>query len=173
MDSIFQYLSAHAPQAIFILSVFAFLLLLTAIVQGMRIRKFRTLWKDLMNGATGENIERLLYDHLRERLNIQSQIDMVRERVVVLEDKMTGAKRHVGLVKYDAFEDVGGSQSFALALYDDKGDGALLTSLIGRTDCRVYCKPLLGGKSERSLSQEEQRAIREAVEAGPKSIVSH
>lgn len=86
---------------------------------------------------------------------------------------MTGAKRHVGLVKYDAFEDVGGSQSFALALYDDKGDGALITSLVGRSDCRVYCKPLIGGKSERSLSQEEQRAIREAVQTGPKSIVSH
>lgn len=173
MDIVFQYLSAHLPQAVFILSVAVLALLATAFVQARRIRSFRTRWKDLMNGAAGENIERLLYDHLRERMNIQSQIDALGQRVVVLEDKMTGAKRHVGLVKYDAFEDVGGSQSFALAVYDDKGDGALLTSLIGRTDCRVYCKPLIGGKSERSLSQEEQRAIREAVQAGPKSIVSH
>lgn len=173
MDSIFQYLSANAPQAIFILSVLVVALLVLAYIQGRRIRKFRTLWKDLLNGASGENLERLLYDHLRERMNMLAQVDGLRERIVVLEDKMTGAKRHVGLVKYDAFEDVGGNQSFALAVYDDKGDGALLTSLIGRTDCRVYCKPLLGGKSERSLSQEEQRAIREAVEPGPKSIVSH
>jgi hypothetical protein len=173
MDSIFQYLSANAPQAIFILSVLVVALLVLSYIQGRRIRKFRTLWKDLLNGASGENLERLLYDHLRERMNMLAQVDGLRERIVVLEDKMTGAKRHVGLVKYDAFEDVGGNQSFALAVYDDKGDGALLTSLIGRTDCRVYCKPLLGGKSERSLSQEEQRAIREAVESGPKSIVSH
>ena len=173
MDSIFQYLSANAPQAIFILSVLVVALLVFSYIQGRRIRKFRTLWKDLLNGASGENLERLLYDHLRERMNMLAQVDGLRERIVVLEDKMTGAKRHVGLVKYDAFEDVGGNQSFALAVYDDKGDGALLTSLIGRTDCRVYCKPLLGGKSERSLSQEEQRAIREAVESGPKSIVSH
>jgi hypothetical protein len=76
-------------------------------------------------------------------------------------------------VKYDAFEDVGGNQSFALAVYDDRGDGALITSLSGRTDCRVYCKPLIAGKSERNLSQEEQRAIQEAVQKGPKSIVSH
>ena len=173
MDSIFQYLSANAPQATFILSVLVVALLVLSYIQGRRIRKFRMLWKDLLNGASGENLERLLYDHLRERMNMLAQVDGLRERIVVLEDKMTGAKRHVGLVKYDAFEDVGGNQSFALAVYDDKGDGALLTSLIGRTDCRVYCKPLLGGKSERSLSQEEQRAIREAVESGPKSIVSH
>lgn len=173
MDSIFQYLSANAPQAIFILSVIVLALVGATLVQARKIRKFRTLWKDLLNGANGENLERLLYDHLRERMNLAADVDGLRQRIVVLEDKMTGAKRHVGLVKYDAFDDVGGSQSFALAIYDDKGDGALVTSLIGRTDCRVYCKPLLGGKSERSLSQEEQRAIREAVESGPKSIVSH
>jgi hypothetical protein len=130
-------------------------------------------WKDLMDGVKGDNLERLLYDHLRERMQIQSQIDGLDGRVLVLEDKMNAAKRHVGLVKYDAFEDVGGNQSFALAVYDDRGDGALLTSLVGRTDCRVYCKPLVGGKSERSLSQEEQRAIQEAVQSGPRSIVSH
>jgi len=173
MDTVFQYLSAHAPQAIFILSLLVLALVVTNLLQARRIRQFRTRWKDLMGGAQGENIERLLYDHLRERLNVQSQVDMLRQRTDGLEDKMTGAKRHVGLVKYDAFEDVGGSQSFALALYDDKGDGALITSLVGRSDCRVYCKPLIGGKSERSLSQEEQRAIREAVQTGPKSIVSH
>lgn len=173
MDNVFQYLSAHSPQAIFILSVLVFALAGTSYVQARRIRHLRTRWKELLAGAQGDNIERMLYDHLRERLNVQSQVDSLRQRIDGLEVKMAGAKRHVGLVKYDAFEDVGGSQSFALALYDDKGDGALITSLVGRSDCRVYCKPLLGGKSERSLSQEEQRAIREAVQAGPRSIVSH
>ncbi|HVL40209.1 MAG TPA: DUF4446 family protein, partial [Fimbriimonadaceae bacterium] len=94
------------------------------------------------------------------------------KRIVQLEEKVAGAKRHVGLVRYDAFEDVGGSQSFALAIYDDKGNGAVITSLVGRTDCRVYCKPLLNGRSERNLSQEEQRAIEAAASAEPKTILS-
>ena len=115
-------------------------------------------WKELMDGASGDNLERMLYDHLRERMQVQARMDGLGEQIQVLEDKMLGTKRHLGLVRYDAFEDVGGSQSFAMALYDDRGDGALITSLIGRADCRVYCKPLVGGRSERNLSQEEQEA---------------
>jgi hypothetical protein len=173
MDSVFKSLTASAPQAILILFVFVAVLSILVILQSRKIRRMSARWKDLMDGVKGDNLERLLYDHLRERMQIQSQIDGLDSRVLVLEDKMNAAKRHVGLVKYDAFEDVGGNQSFALAVYDDRGDGALLTSLVGRTDCRVYCKPLVGGKSERSLSQEEQRAIQEAVQSGPRSIVSH
>lgn len=173
MDSVFKSLAAYAPQAILFLSVLVLVLGAAAIVQSIRIRRFNTMWRDLLDGAKGDNLERLLYDHLRERMQIQAQIEVVDGRVQALEGKMEGAKRHLGLVKYDAFDDVGGSQSFALAIYDDRGDGALITSQVGRSDCRVYSKPLVGGKSERSLSQEEQRAIREAVQTGPKSIVSH
>ncbi|MBC8064738.1 MAG: DUF4446 family protein [Chlorobia bacterium] len=173
MDSVFKSLAANSPQAILLLFVLSLALGIAFFLQSRKIKRLNSRWKDLMDGVKGENLERLLYDHLRERMQIQTQIDGLGERVLILEDKMTGAKRHLGLVKYDAFEDVGGSQSFALAIYDDRGDGALLTSLIGRSDCRVYSKPLMAGKSERSLSQEEQRAIQEAVQKGPKSIVSH
>lgn len=172
MDSVFKSLAAYAPQAILILSILVLVLGISVIRQSGRIRRFNSMWRDLLDGAKGDNLERLLYDHLRERMQIQAQIDAVDERVQTLEDKMGSAKRHMGLVKYDAFDDVGGGQSFALAIYDDRGDGALITSQVGRSECRVYSKPLVGGKSERSLSQEEQRAIREAVQTGPKSIVS-
>jgi hypothetical protein len=173
MDSLFRSLAANAPQAIFVLLVVTAILAVGMILQAKKIRRYQSRWKELIDGTKGENLERLLYDHLRERMQLQTQIDTLAERASVLEDKASGSKRHLGLVKYDAFEDVGGNQSFALAIYDDRGDGALITSLIGRTDCRVYCKPLIAGKSERNLSQEEQRAIQEAVQKGPKSIVSH
>lgn len=99
-------------------------------------------------------------------------IESLTKRIQHLEDDMLSAKRFVGLVRYDAFEDVGGNQSFALAVYDSEGNGAVLTSLVGRQDCRVYCKPLMNGRSERDLSREEQRAISEAQSTGPKTIVS-
>ncbi len=70
-------------------------------------------------------------------------------RVDMLEEKMDGSKRHLGIVRYDAFDDVGGAQSFALALYDDRGDGVVVSSLVGRADCRVYGKPLRSGRSTR------------------------
>lgn len=76
------------------------------------------------------------------------------------------------MVRYDAFEEVRGNQSFAMALYDDQGNGVVLSGIVGRTDSRVYCKPLVNGRSERNLSQEEQRAIEEATASRVKSIVS-
>jgi len=172
MDSILQTLSQHSSQVLIVLVVL--LLALAGVTWSLarKVRRMNNRWRDLMDGAKGDNLERLLYDHLRERMQIQSRIDGVADQVRVLEEKMMGTKRHLGLVRYDAFEDVGGNQSFAMALYDDRGDGALVTGLIGRSDCRVYCKRLVGGRSERSLSQEEQRAIQDAVDPSPKSIVS-
>ncbi len=74
-----------------------------------------------------------------------------------------GAVRHIGLVRYDAFEDVGGRLSFSCALLDDAGNGVVLTSINGRQDARVYAKPVLGGKSSYHLSVEEDEAIRQAL----------
>jgi hypothetical protein len=126
----------------------------------------------LLDGVRGENLERLLYDHLRERMALQEDVNDLEKRTVVLEDKISTTKRHLGLIRYDAFDDIGGAQSFALAIYDDKGDGAVLTSLVGRADCRVYAKPISNGRSERTLSQEEQRAIQDAKSSGPKTIMT-
>jgi hypothetical protein len=172
MDTVLKSLSANAPQVILILCILVLILTIAFFMQARRLRRMGSRWKELMDGTKGDNLERLLYDHLRERMQQQAHIDGMDVRISTLEEKMMAAKRYVGLVKYDAFEDVGGSQSFALAIFDDRGDGALVTSLVGRSDCRVYCKPLLGGKSERSLSQEEQRAIQDATQSGPRSFVS-
>lgn len=130
----------------------------------VQLQSVKTRWRGLLEGRRGEDLERMLYDHLRERVELQEQTHRLNHRVSELESKMLRTKRFVGVVRYDAFEDVGGSQSFALAIYDDLGNGAIINSLVGRTDCRVYCKPLIGGKSDRSLSKEELQAVDRAHE---------
>jgi hypothetical protein len=82
-----------------------------------------------------------------------------------------GAIRNVGLLRYDAFEDVGGRLSFSCALLDDRGTGVVVTSINGRQDTRVYAKPITGGKSSYNLSVEEEEAIRQAL-AGPREAVT-
>ena len=69
----------------------------------------------------------------------------------------------MGLVRYDAFEDVGGRLSFSCALLDEHGTGVVLTSINGRQDTRVYAKPVAGGTSSYNLSLEEEEAIRQAM----------
>jgi hypothetical protein len=71
----------------------------------------------------------------------------------------------VGVVRFDAFEDMGGHLSFSAALLDGHGDGVVLTSINGRQETRIYAKPVVGGTSQHNLSEEEQEAIRRALAA--------
>ena len=81
-----------------------------------------------------------------------------------------GAVQRVGLVRYDAFEDVGGRLSFSCAMLNDEGDGVVVTSINGRQDTRVYAKPVHRGESLHNLSEEEAAAIHEAM-VGPRQTV--
>jgi hypothetical protein len=74
-----------------------------------------------------------------------------------------GSVRNVALLRYDAFEDVGGRLSFSCALLDDHGDGVVLTSINGRQETRVYAKQVTQGTSSHNLSLEEEEAIRRAM----------
>jgi hypothetical protein len=77
--------------------------------------------------------------------------------------EIEGSVRNVGLLRYDAFEDVGGRLSFSCALLDGNGSGVVLTSINGRQETRVYAKPVTGGASAHNLSLEEEEAIRRAL----------
>jgi len=77
--------------------------------------------------------------------------------------QIEGSVRHVSLLRYDAFEDVGGRLSFSCAMLDDHGTGVVLTSINGRQETRVYAKPIAEGNSTYNLSVEESEAIRQAM----------
>jgi hypothetical protein len=103
---------------------------------------------------------------------LESKVLDAIQKLSVLEEKVAGSKRHLGLVRYDAFDDVGGAQSFALAVCDDRGNGFLLNGIVGRSDCRVYCKALQNGGAERNLSPEESRALQLAGIGSDSAVVS-
>ena len=79
------------------------------------------------------------------------------------------AVRHTSLVRYDAFDDVGGRLSFSAAFLDDGGNGLVVTSINGRQDTRVYAKPIVGGESTYTLSMEEEEAVKNAMASGTAS----
>lgn len=73
-----------------------------------------------------------------------------------------GAIRHVAVVRYDAFGDMGGHLSWSLALLDDAGNGVVLTSIHGRSDARTYAKSISSWTCEQQLSPEEDEAVAHA-----------
>jgi Protein of unknown function (DUF4446) len=77
--------------------------------------------------------------------------------------QIEGSVRRVGILRYDAFEDVGGRLSFSCALLDEHGTGVVITSINGRQETRVYAKPVTRSTSTYNLSLEEEEAIRQAM----------
>ena len=89
----------------------------------------------------------------------------LRQEVAALRAEASDALRHLAVVRYDAFGDMGGRMSFSAALLDDAGDGLVLTSINGRSETRTYAKGVKGGASDHTMSPEEQQAIAYATRA--------
>lgn len=90
------------------------------------------------------------------------QIEHLGGRLDRLSEQSQRSLQHTGLVRYDAFKELGGHLSFSLALLDARQDGVVLSVLNDRDGARGYAKPVTGGRSTYTLSEEEQRAIGEA-----------
>lgn len=86
----------------------------------------------------------------------------LRQEVAALRSEAGDALRHLAVVRYDAFGDMGGHLSWSLALLDDAGNGVVLTSIHGRSDARTYAKNVAGWTSQQQLSPEEDEAIAHA-----------
>jgi hypothetical protein len=96
---------------------------------------------------------------------MSSDVDGLRDRVKAMNAEIADSLRHVAVVRYDAFPDMGGRLSFSVALLDDDGDGLVLTSINGRSETRTYAKGVKGSQSDMQLSPEEQQAIAFATKA--------
>ena len=83
----------------------------------------------------------------------------LRQEVAALVAEAGEALRHLAVVRYDAFGDMGGHLSWSLALLDDGGHGVVLTSIHGRSEARTYAKNVSGWTSDQQLSPEEQEAV--------------
>ena len=148
----------------------ALLALAVLVLARLHVRTERR-WRELMRGADGASLETLLKTHLADRARLEAEFESLAARVKRAETAAESAKRHVGLVRFDAFEEVGGVQSFSVAILDTRGDGLVLTSIVGRETCRVFTKAIVAGRSERELGGEERRAIHEALENAPRAVV--
>jgi hypothetical protein len=144
-----------------------FLLVIWQGTTNLRLNRMLRNYRGMAMGTEGQPL-----DHILERLVARGaldaqKIDQVEARLVELNERVQGHLQHVGIVRYNAFQDTGGDQSFALALLDAHGNGALFNGLFHRTECRVYAKPVRDWKSTYSLSDEEEEAIRKARAEAP------
>ena len=112
------------------------------------------------------SLDELLERQVERVEQLGSRVDALNKLQHDLEEVASHTIQKVAIVRYNPFKDTGGDQSFAIALLDPLGNGAVVSSLHSRTDTRVFAKPVQSGRSKYPLSDEEQEAIRKALAPG-------
>jgi hypothetical protein len=95
----------------------------------------------------------------RDPATVPADLEGLRGEVQALRVEAAEALRHLAVVRYDAFDDMGGRLSWSLALLDEDGDGVLLTSIHGRSEARTYAKNVTDWSCEQAMSPEEEEAL--------------
>jgi hypothetical protein len=116
-------------------------------------------YQHLMTGTSGGNLETVLKDHIAQVRDTATRVEAVDQLAHRLEKAAYFSLQHMGVVRFNPFQDTGGDQSFAIALVDGHGNGVVLSSLHARDLTRVYAKPLQKWESKHSLTGEEKQAI--------------
>ena len=96
----------------------------------------------------------------RNPANVPADLEGLRGEVQALRIEATDALRHLAVVRYDAFGDMGGHLSWSMALLDDGGNGVVLTSIHGRSEARTYAKNLTAWSCDQAMSPEEEEAVK-------------
>jgi uncharacterized membrane protein YgcG len=141
--------------------------ILVALIASARAGRARRDLAVLQGGDAHETfvaaVERQRHDIDRLRREVATALD----DLALARADLGDAIRHVSMVRYDAFPDMGGRLSFSAAFLDDTADGLILTAINGRSETRCYAKGVRAGASDFALSPEEQQAIALAMRGEP------
>jgi hypothetical protein len=133
------------------------------VVLALRLRRLRRQLARAL-GDQGEDVLAVLGRHDEALASTRSHVAELEAHARDLRERLRGSISRVGLVRYDAFDDMGGALSFSAALLDERGDGMVISAINGRTETRCYSKAIVDGDSEHNLSDEEVEAIDAAIE---------
>ena len=154
-----EYLGIDADYVILALAVlilFTYVLLIINLVQSNQLKK---KYRRFMGGKDAKTLEEILVKTLIQVAEQQEEINKIKDDIEDLMNHIKYSYQKVGVVKYDAFHEMGGKLSFSLALLNENQDGFVLNAMHSREGCYTYIKEIVGGNSIILLSDEEQEAL--------------
>jgi hypothetical protein len=154
------FLESNGGVVLLSLSLVVVLALILLLIVAIRFNSFSKPLKKLKNKSSGDE---LLAGILKAVDKNTADIQEITSNLSGLSQRSRSFLQRSSVVRYDAFEDIGGKQSFSLCLLDDVKNGYLLTYLTGRNSARSYAVEIKNGEASRKLSDEEQQALDEAL----------
>lgn len=156
-----------AQTGVIVVGVIALVALVIAVLLAFRTNRMKTQYAVLSAADGRASFVEVVARKAEEVEGLRDDVAHLADELRSTQRELQMAVRHVGVVRYDAFGDMGGRMSFSAALIDDHGNGFVLTSVHARSESRSYIKQLRGGMAEVTLSPEESAAVADAVASIP------
>ena len=148
---------------ILVLCIIIAILLILNIANICSTNKLKKNYKKFMTGKNARSLENEIIALFEDNKFIKSSIDKNKKDIRTLYKNMESTFQKIGIIKYDAFNQMGGKLSFCLALLDENNNGFILNSVHSAEGCYSYTKEIINGESSISLGEEEKQALLKAM----------
>lgn len=139
------------------------IMLIMLIVTMAKNASLKKKYKIFMDGENGKNLEKAILDKFAAIDSLEENVDEIYKSIKAINSQLVTAYQKIGLVKYDAFKEIGGKLSFVLVLLTAENNGFILNSMHSTKEgCYTYAKEVVNGEAFVILSEEEQQALEEA-----------
>ena len=149
----------HSDYVILGLAAIVVVMFIMLVVNVVQISQLKKRYRIFMSGKNAKNLEKTLIERLDQVDGLLEANAVNEKNIKKLFNNMKFTFQKVGLVKYDAFNEMGGKLSFSLALLNETDDGFVMNAVHSREGCYTYIKEVVGGNSIIVLSEEEQEAL--------------
>lgn len=164
MEKLLEFLKSDI--FLYVIAAGFILLLILYIINCIKLSKLRKGYANFMKKlGNGKNLEEMLKNYVEKVEEVYQKNIELDAFCKKLDSDMAGCLQKVGIVRYSAFKDMGSDLSFALAILDEKNNGVVLNGIYSREISNIYAKPITEGKSNYTISQEEQKAIDMAIDS--------
>lgn len=143
-----------------ILIVVLFFMVINA---NMKYGRLKASYASFMKGKDGKNLEDSIFERFDELDELTKMTLNNRQEIRTLQNDFMDALQKVGILRYDAFNEMGGNLSFALTLLDGNNNGYIINSMHSREGCYNYIKEIVKGESYIELSEEESESLERAI----------
>lgn len=141
-------------------------LLVLNIILMVKQNKLKKKYLKFMDGADGKSLEQVIVERFQEVDQLKIDFNNVNSHIVKIDETLASTFQKVGIVKYDAFREMGGKLSFAIAMLNASNDGFILNSMhSSREGCYTYIKEVIKGEAFVVLAEEEKLALEEAIKS--------
>lgn len=146
-----------------ILVVLILVLIVLLVVQISKTSKLKKRLDKFVLGKDGASLEQDIAGLYEDNKFLKNSADKNKKDIRTLYKRMENAYQKMGIVKYDAFNQMGGQLSFSLALLDENNNGFIINSVHSTEGCYSYTKEIKNGESSISLGKEEEEALATAI----------